>query len=84
MKILVEYHAQARAAVGSGRESIELGDGATVRQLLDRLTALHGDAMRAMLSTSLIFVGDEQVKKDGRVDLSDGDVVSVISPISGG
>lgn len=92
MKVTVKYHAQARAAAGRASEAIELGESCSVRELLIRLGQRHGEALRTMILTPegrphpsiLLFVGDEQVRSDSEAMLRDGDVVAMLSPISGG
>ncbi len=84
MTITVEYHAQARTAIGSAKETIEIGSGATLSQLLDRLTGTHGEAIGSVLQSSLIFLGDRQVRPDSQQKLRNGDILTLVSPISGG
>lgn len=84
MKVTVQFHAQARSAVGSTKQSLELPDGSTLAQLLDRLAELHGPELRNMMRSSLLFIGDQQARPESPRALRDGDVVTMVSPISGG
>jgi molybdopterin converting factor small subunit len=71
MKVVVEYHGQMRAAVGRAREEIEVEAGCTV-----------GKIMATRKLKGLMFVGASQANEE--TVLRDGDVVILISPISGG
>ena len=84
MKITVTYMAQARDAAGTTSESVELGDGATVKELVAAVTGKHGESLEKIMDhpSVILVVGDEQVPVD-RV-LLDGDAITVLSPISGG
>ena len=92
MKIIVQYETQARRAAGVGSETVEVSEGATVAQVVRQLAASHGDPLRAILlddaaeiqPTLLLFVSDEQIDRDGSTALSDGDSLTIMTPISGG
>lgn len=92
MRITVQYTAQAKEAAGTASEPVDLTDGRTVRDLLVRLAEQHGDRLRKLLMDGdgkphgavLVVVGDEQVRPNDPRPLKDGDVVSILTPISGG
>jgi molybdopterin converting factor small subunit len=92
MKITVQYSAQARVAAGRSSETVELPDSETIRDLVVRLGRQHGEAMRRLLLKAdgsphpslLVFVADEQVRPDEQRALRSGEVVSIMTPISGG
>jgi molybdopterin converting factor small subunit len=90
MKIQVEYTAQLRDCVGAEIETVALEAGATLASLLQVLARKHGDAASALLLDAagqpspsvLCFVELEQV--DGSRILSDGETVTLLTPVSGG
>ena len=92
MNVTVKYVAQARVAAGVPSESVDVPDAATPGSLLVRLAERHGDSMRGLLLDAegkphrsvLLVVGDEQVRVDDPRELKAGDVVSIMTPISGG
>jgi molybdopterin converting factor small subunit len=91
VRIGVRYMAQLRTAAGTAAEDVELAELATVADLLARLAALHGGALRPLLldpegrahPTVLVFVGDVQAESRD-APLRQGDVVTLLSPIAGG
>jgi molybdopterin converting factor small subunit len=91
VNVTVRYSAQAQAAAGVASESVPLDGARTVRELVARLAERHGEPLRRLLlradgapAAVLIVVGDEQVRFDDPRPLRDGDVVSLLTPISGG
>lgn len=92
MQIIVEYTAQARRAVGVGREEIDLPPAATLGDLLAAVARRHGapleqvlfDAQGKLHPSILLFVRDEQTRWDAARPLDEHDVVTILSPISGG
>jgi molybdopterin converting factor small subunit len=92
MRVSVRYMAQLRAAAGVAEESVELAGPCTASELAARLAARHGDALRRLLLAAdgrlspviLAFVGESQVGPDDRLDLRDGEVITLLSPIAGG
>ena len=91
MKITVKYMAQVKHAAGAASEVVDLPQLCPVAELIVRLAERHGDSLRRMLLETdgkvqpalLVFVGDEQVDAETAA-LSDGDVVTVLSPMAGG
>ena len=92
MKVTVNYTAQARDAAGTTSEHVDLSEGQTVRDLLEKVAEQHGDRLRMLLGGGdgkshgavLVVVGDEQVRPGDPRSLKEGDVVSILTPISGG
>jgi sulfur-carrier protein len=92
MRITVEYAAQIKRAAGRGTETFECDSPCTVQDLLCRVADQHGETLgnllfdndRRLHSSILLFVGDSQVRSDQPRELKDGDVLTILSPISGG
>lgn len=92
MKVTVQYTAQAKRAVGTATESLDVEPDCTVQDLVRRVAEHHGDSLAGMLFAGqeqlhpsiLLFLGDDQVRWDTPVPLRDDDVVTILSPISGG
>jgi molybdopterin converting factor small subunit len=90
MQVTVKYLAQVRHAAGVPAETLCLDRPCTLQQLLMQLAERHGEPFRRLLDATgrspslLFFVGDEQVRWDACVELRDGDLVTVLSPIAGG
>jgi molybdopterin converting factor small subunit len=84
--------AQVRHAAGVSSEEVEVASGCSVRELLTALAAKRGEALRRLLLESsggpnqaiLVFVGERQATTEAPVDLRDGDVVTILSPMAGG
>ena len=73
--------AQLREAIGQDRLSIELRDGATVDEALDVLVSRHEPI--AGIRSQLAVAVDEKYRPRS-FTLSDGDVIALIPPVSGG
>lgn len=92
MKITVEYAAQVKRAAGVSGDTLELGAGATLADVVAEIAGKRGDVLTGSLLTDdaaihpsiLTFVGDQQVRDAAGHAMSDGDVVTFLSPISGG
>ena len=92
MKVTIEYAAQVKRAAGTASEGVEVEPPCTVQQLVSRVAENHGDPLKSLLLDSngqlhpsiLLFVGDDQIRWKTAVELSDRDVVTILSPISGG
>jgi molybdopterin converting factor small subunit len=91
MRLTVQYHGQARAAIGNGEETIEIDSPCAIAQLLLRVAELHPELRKVVLDgdgrphpSLLTFVGDRMVRVDSSQSLRDGDVVSMHAPIFGG
>ena len=92
MRITIQYEAQARRAAGIRAETIDLPDGGTPHDGILQATVMHGDSLRPVLLTAageiqptlLVFVNDVQVLPEKHGPLSDGDTLTLMTPISGG
>lgn len=92
MQITIRYEAQAKRAAGVGSETIEVSDPCRVSDCLRQVADAHGDALKPILLNSegeiqptlLLFKGDEQIGKAAEAELSDGDTLTIMTPISGG
>jgi molybdopterin converting factor small subunit len=90
VKIHVEYMSQLRTCTGRNDEVCNLAEGTTVEGLLIHITERYGEAVRGAMiddagvlaATVLCFVASEQVDREHT--LVAGDVVTLITPISGG
>ena len=92
MKITIEYSAQLAQVTKAPSEVLEFGDGATIRDACKRVCSLHGDRVWAFLFDGdggmraglMICRNGAQVARDNAEALTDGDVVTLLTPISGG
>ena len=92
MRITVQYSAQVRAAAGTAAEHVDAAGGCDLAGLLKLLAEWHGPAFRDLVLDSsgvprpsnMILVGDEMARGNEPRQLRDGDVVAILSPISGG
>ena len=81
MKIAIKLFAGLRDRAGTGDLSVELPDGATVKDAID--TAQHNTPKEWTAPTSLMAaVNNEYVEFNAA--LSDGDELALIPPVSGG
>ncbi len=81
MKIAIKLFAGLRDRAGAGDLSVELPEGATVRDAID--AAQHNAPKEWTAPTSLMAaVNNEYVEFTGI--LSDGDELALIPPVSGG
>lgn len=94
MRVFVRFPAALRQAGGApGSLDLELGDAATVRDLLDALRLTQPAIERRIRDESgrlrrhvNVFVGERNVKDHGNLDepLRDGIEVTVLPAVSGG
>ena len=92
MNVTVEYAAQVKRAAGLASERLEVDESSCVQDVVRRIAQDHGDPLSSLLLGSddqlhpsiLLFVRDEQVRWETPVPLSENDVVTILSPISGG
>ena len=90
MNIRVEYMSQLRARTGCSEEAFDVAAGTGLEGCLRAIAARHGEAVRGLLfdetdavaATVLCFVAAQQADKGQR--LREGDVVTLMTPISGG
>jgi MoaD family protein len=81
MKIHVQFYAQLRDLIGTREMDIDLGDDATVRDLLDQIYAKQ-PALRSHDKSILIGAGVEFVDRNHK--LKPGDEISIMPPVQGG
>ena len=81
MKIRVQFYAQLRDLTGMRELDIELVEGATVRDLLERVYAQQ-PALRAHDKSILIGAGVEFV--DRNYELKSGEEIAIMPPVQGG
>jgi molybdopterin converting factor small subunit len=92
MKVTVKYAAQARVATGLSSEVVELDEPTTVHDLVIRLARQHGTAFRRLALDAngcphpslLVAIGDDQVRAGDHRKVASGEIVTIITPISGG
>lgn len=92
MQITIRYEAQAKRAAGVGSETIEVNGPCRVSDCLRQVADAHGDTLKPILLNSdgeihpalLLFKGDEQIGQAAEAELSDGDTLTIMTPISGG
>jgi molybdopterin converting factor small subunit len=92
MTVTVAYTTQLKAALGMASEQIELDSPAAVSDLLQALRDRHQAAFadlvfgadNQLLPSVLLCVGDDQIDPNKHHPLKDGDVVTLLSAISGG
>ena len=92
MKISVSLWGQLKQNAGVGEVCIELaGETGTVEAVLRELVRQHESALGKLLvneegelrKSTLVFRGDTQITSPAEA-VSDGDSITVMSPISGG
>jgi molybdopterin converting factor small subunit len=92
MQVTIEYAAQVKRAAGVASESVDVDAACSVQDLLAQVATDRGDALKNILfdgdgvlhPSILLFVGNSQIHWDTPLKLNDRDVVTVLSPISGG
>jgi molybdopterin converting factor small subunit len=78
-RVTLRYWAAAKAAAGTGQEQLEA---ATLDELVQRAGALHGPALRAVLSRCAFLV--DGVRAHGHAPLESGATVEALPPFAGG
>ena len=81
MQIEVQYFAVLADRIGTRSESIELPEHATVSVAMETLTTRHA-VLQTMAGSLATAVGDAYVSTD--TVLTEGDVLAIIPPVSGG
>ena len=81
MNVRVQFYAQLRDLVGSRDAEFELPEGATVRELIEKICAQR-PALRAHDKSILIGAGLEFV--DRNYKLNPGDEIAIMPPVQGG
>jgi molybdopterin converting factor small subunit len=81
MKVRVQFYAQLRDLIGLRELDIDLPEGATVRDLLQKIY-LQQPLLRAHDKSILIGGGVEFVDRDHK--LKPGEEISIMPPVQGG
>jgi len=81
MKIRVRFYAQLRDLVGVRELDVDVAEGSTVRDLLERIYAQQ-PGLRSHDKSILIGAGVEFV--DRNYKLKQGDEISIMPPVQGG
>ena len=81
MKICVHFYAQLRDLAGVSKLDLDLRQGATVAELIEKIYQLK-PALRAHDKSILFGAGVDFVKRD-RV-LSEGEEIAIMPPVQGG
>ncbi len=92
MKVTVHYMAQIRRAAGIASETVAMENGCNLADFLGQLAARHEPAFRNIVldgtdkahRSLLIFIGEEQVPADAIRMLTEGDVITLLTPMAGG
>ena len=87
MKVTVRYFARYRSLVGKGEEEVELPEGATVMDLIEKIKKMHPVLRKVFAEDD--DLADVNVSRNGRYVrfdeiLKEGDVVAIFPPVSGG
>jgi sulfur-carrier protein len=81
--VTVRYFAAAKAAAGTGEETIELPLEATVADVLGALRAAHGSDLSRVLERCS-FLLDEVAVRRHDLPLGDSSTIDVLPPFAGG
>jgi molybdopterin converting factor small subunit len=92
MKVTVKYSAQARVATGLSSEEVELDEPTSIHDLVVRLSRQHGTAFRRLALDAngcphpslLVAIGDDQVRSGDHRKVAPGEIITIITPMSGG
>ena len=89
MNVTVNFTTQLKAAIGSAEQVITLSEGATAEQAIKSLAEQHSEHFSKfvlsngqLMPSILLALNDQQVDADAK--LKDGDVLTLLSAISGG
>ena len=92
MQLKIRYETLLKRAAGVARQSIDVAETQDVRDIVGELASQANNKVRSMLVDAagnmqpslLIFANDCQVNASDSCPLSDGDEITLMSPISGG
>lgn len=92
MQLTIRYETLLKRAAGVAVQTFEIAGPCDVREVVRQLANEAGDAVRPMLLDAsgqlqpslLLFVNDEQVVGDTHQTITEGDEVTLMTPISGG
>jgi sulfur-carrier protein len=92
MQVTVQYEAQARRAAGTCAETIDVAEAISVSDCIRYVADCHGDQLRSILMSTdggiqpslLVFVNDGHLCRGDEGVLTEGDTLTLMTPISGG
>ncbi len=93
MQVTVEYAAQIKTIAGVASEVIEMDGPCPVAEIARQVAASRGEELAEILldddgqprPSILVFQGEDQVRwDDTSTVVSDGDTITLLSPVSGG
>ncbi len=92
MRITVQYATQVKRAAGVGSETLDVASPCRIADVVRVAADRRGESLRKMLlddagrvqPSLLVFMGDRQIGRDESVSLREGDVITIMAPISGG
>jgi len=88
LKVTVKAFGPEIVALVGRERMVELGSGATLDNLLkvleEETRMKHRWAQSLVGSSFTVLVNSRSVETPSRVDLKEGDIVSILSPIGGG
>jgi molybdopterin converting factor small subunit len=93
MQVTIQYESQVRRAAGIRSETIEVPDDSrSMSDCIRTVAAAHGGELKSILvnadgevqPTLLVFLNDSQIVRGTESMLSDGDILTLMTPISGG
>ena len=92
MQITVQYETQARRAAGISSETVDVRDACSAADCIRQIADAHGEQLRPVLLTAtgeiqlslLVFLNDVQIARHTDNLLTHGDILTLMTPISGG
>jgi molybdopterin converting factor small subunit len=92
MKVTVQFTAQLRRVVGTDQMVVETVPNQTLVQLICSLAGTGSDSLKTLLVTEqgtvqptlLTFLNGAVVRSSQNVTLKEGDILTLMTPISGG
>ena len=82
VEVTVRFFAAARAAAGSETDSLTLGPGATVAELVSEVCCRSDELARVLQRCS--FLCDGVAVRNRAITLQSGQIVDVLPPFAGG
>lgn len=82
-RVRVLYFARSREVAGTSEQVFELGEGSNTEALLQAIVLAH-PALESVMKTCVFALNQEYVKPNEKAQLTDGDEVAIIPPLSGG
>lgn len=83
MTVEVRYFAGAKAAAGSGEETVTVQAGSTISDLIATLSSRHGATLERVF-TAASFLVDGVAVRDKSALVTDGIQLDVLPPFAGG